>query len=286
LGWATLSVGLLFASFAACSNAGELMVEAPAVVEVEKTPDPLAPLRDADVVYLGETHDSAADHAAQLDIIQRLHIENPDLAIGLEMFQRPFQPVIDRYLAGEISEAELVEQTEYLERWGFPWEFYAPILQFAKENQVPVLALNTPREVTRQVSREGLDSLNSEDFRYIPPLEEIDLSNTDYREFVASAFGAHSGHGNFNFDNFFAAQVLWDETMAETIANFKLDHPETRIVVLAGTGHVIYGYGIPHRVERRIGGDFTQVTVLLNFPKELLVQEPDDIADVLWYSEP
>ena len=261
------------------------MVEVPTIVEAEKTPDPLAQLRDADVVYLGETHDSAADHAAQLDIIQRLYAENPNLAIGLEMFQRPFQPVIDRYLAGEISEAELVEQTEYLERWGFPWEFYAPILRFAQENQVPVLALNTPREVTRQVSGQGLESLEPEDFRYIPPLADIDTSNADYREFVAAAFGAHSGHGNLNFDNFFAAQVLWDETMAETIADFKLSHPNTQMVVLAGTGHVIYGYGIPDRVERRLGADITQVTVLLNFPEDLLAQESDDIADILWYNQ-
>ena len=102
-------------------------------------------LRTADVVYLGERHDSAADHAAQLTIIEGLYAENPDMAIALEMFQRPFQPAIDRYLAGEISEEELVAQTEYLERWGFPWEFYAPFLRFAQENELPVLALNAPR---------------------------------------------------------------------------------------------------------------------------------------------
>ncbi len=139
----------------------------------------------------------------------------------MEMFQRPFQPVIDHYLAGEIAEAELVAQTEYEARWGFPWEVYAPVLRFARANQIPVLALNTPREITRQVSGQGLASLEEEDFRYIPPLEAIDLSNDNYRDFVAAAFGDHNGHGSFNFENFFAAQVLWDETMAETIAAFR-----------------------------------------------------------------
>ncbi|MEM9504007.1 MAG: ChaN family lipoprotein [Cyanobacteria bacterium P01_E01_bin.43] len=240
----------------------------------------------ADVVYLGERHDSEVDHAAQLTIIEGLYAADPDMAIALEMFQRPFQPVIDRYLAGELSEAELVEQTEYLERWGFPWEFYAPFLRFARDHELPVLALNAPSEITRQVAREGLESLEEDDFRYIPPLTEIDTSNDDYREFVAAAFGSHSGHGNFNFDNFFAAQVTWDETMALTISEFKTSNPDTQVVVLAGNGHVIYGYGIPDRVARRLGDDLTQQIVLLN-PADFLTEasEAEAIADFFWYSE-
>ena len=240
----------------------------------------------ADVVYLGERHDSEADHAAQLTIIEGLYAADPDMAIALEMFQRPFQPAIDRYLAGELSENELIEQTEYLERWGFPWEFYAPFLRFARDHELPVLALNAPSEISRQVAREGLESLAGEDFRYIPPLTDIDISNNDYREFVAAAFGSHSGHGNFNFDNFFAAQVTWDETMAMTIAEFKASNPNTQVVVLAGNGHVIYGHGIPDRVARRLGDDLTQQIVLLN-PADFLTEpsEAEAIADFFWYSE-
>ena len=243
-------------------------------------------LVEADVVYLGERHDSEVDHAAQLTIIEGLYAADPDMAIALEMFQRPFQPVIDRYLAGDLSEAELVEQTEYLERWGVPWEFYAPFLRFARDHELPVLALNAPSEISRQVAREGLESLEEDDFRYIPPVSEIDTSNDDYREFVAAAFGSHSGHGNFNFDNFFAAQVTWDETMALTIAEFKTSNPDTQVVVLAGNGHVIYGHGIPDRVARRLGDDLTQQIVLLN-PADFLTEasEAAAIAEFFWYSE-
>jgi len=31
----------------------------------------------------------------------------------MEMFQRPYQGVLDRYLAGQVSEQELLEQSEY-----------------------------------------------------------------------------------------------------------------------------------------------------------------------------
>lgn len=282
LGWALLGAVVMTTPLA-CSAEQVMAPEMP--VSLSSTEDEaFQTLLSADVVYLGERHDSEADHAAQLEIIEGLYAENPDLAIALEMFQRPFQPAIDRYLAGEISETELVEQTQYVERWGFPWEFYAPFLRFAQENDLPVLALNAPSEITRQIAREGLSSLAGDDFRYIPPLEEIDTSNTDYQEFVAQAFGAHGSHGNFDFDNFFAAQVTWDETMAMTIVDFKADNPAIQVVVLAGNGHVIYGHGIPDRVQRRLGDDLTQQIVLLN-PIDFFEEEGAAIADVFWYSD-
>jgi uncharacterized iron-regulated protein len=281
--WAYLGMALLVSPIA-CSAEEISAPPAPPIQLSSPQEEAFQSLVAADVVYLGELHDSAEDHAAQLEIIEGLYAENPDMAIALEMFQRPFQPAIDRYLAGEISETELVEQTEYLERWGFPWKYYAPFLRFAQEHELPVLALNAPSEISRQVAREGLASLEGEDFRYIPPVADIDTSNNDYREFVAAAFGSHDGHGSFNFDNFFAAQVTWDETMAMTIADFKGEHPDTQVVVLAGNGHVIYGYGIPNRVARRLGDDLVQEIVLLN-PIEFFEETGDAIADFFWYSD-
>ncbi|MEO0867237.1 MAG: ChaN family lipoprotein, partial [Cyanobacteria bacterium J06642_11] len=105
----------------------------------------------ADVIYLGETHNDPEDHAAQLEIITAMHESRGDIAIGLEMFQRPFQAVLDQYIAGDLTEAELIEQSEYETRWGFDWELYAPIIRYAQSNQIPLLALNTPREITKKV---------------------------------------------------------------------------------------------------------------------------------------
>lgn len=282
LGWAFLGTVFLTSPLACSANEAIAPDEPLPLSSVQE--EAFQALVTADVVYLGEQHDSPADHAAQLEIIAGLYEQNADMAIALEMFQRPFQTVIDRYLAGEISETELIEQTEYLERWGFPWEFYAPFLQFAQANELPVLALNAPAEITSQIAREGLASLEGDDFRYIPPLSDIDTSNTDYQELVTAAFDSHGSHGNFDFDNFFAAQVTWDETMAMTIADFKANSPDTQVVVLAGNAHVIFGYGIPDRVERRLGEELTQQIVLLN-PAEFLAEEGGAIADFFWYSE-
>jgi uncharacterized iron-regulated protein len=229
----------------------------------------LTQLAKARVLYLGETHDNPQDHAAQLDIIQSLYQKQPKIAIALEMFQRPYQPILDSYLAGKISETQLRVQSQYDQRWGFPWESYAPILRFAQTHQLPLIALNTPTEVTRKVARQGLESLTVTEQTWIPPLAAIDTDDSTYRQRLLQIYQeSHQQTGSADrFEQFFQAQVLWDETMAEGIAQFLTTHPEHLVVVLAGRGHVIYGEGIPSRVARRLSPlptPLRQLIVLLN----------------------
>jgi uncharacterized iron-regulated protein len=255
-------------------------------------------LAQANVVYLGETHDSPADHKAQLDIIQQLYQKDPKLAIGMEMFQRPYQPFIERYLQGKLTEEELQKESEYEKRWGFPWENYAPILRFAKDKQIPVLALNTPTEVTKKVSRDGLDSLKANDKNFIPPLSEIRIDNAKYRTLLKESYEKLHEHQKGRtkkskprnpqvFEHFLQAQVLWDETMAAVIAQFLRNNPDSYVVVLAGQGHIVYGYGIPSRVARRINilsvKPIAQRSILLN-PSEEPSQKKPRIADYFWRS--
>jgi uncharacterized iron-regulated protein len=215
----------------------------------------LQAITPAQVVYLGEKHDSASDHADQLTIIKYLHQRSSQMAIGLEMFQKPSQNVIDQYLAGQISEAELVQKTEYQKRWGWPWENYAPLLRLAKEKHIPVIALNTPTEVLRKVAKGGLESLQPADYQYIPPTAEIDKSNLAYRDIIFASYQEHKAQAlatSKEFDRFYTAQLLWDETMAATAAQFRQKHSQTQLIVIAGQGHILYGHGIPSRVARRL----------------------------------
>lgn len=246
----------------------------------------LRELVKADVVYLGETHNHPEDHKAQLEILQALYQQNPKIAIAMEMFQRPYQGVLDNFLAGKITEAQLVEQSEYNERWGFPWDYYAPLLRFAKIHQLPVLASNTPTEITRKVARSGLESLTRAELRYIPPLSEIRIDNADYRQMVQEAYALHHQAGQSNstgFERFFTAQVLWDETMAETIAQFVRANPDYQVVVLAGQAHIVYGYGIPSRVARRLNpAQLVQRSVLLGVSQDKPAEAEKAIADYFW----
>jgi uncharacterized iron-regulated protein len=247
--------------------------------------DQLLPqLAQAQVLYLGETHDGlrptgghrAADHLAQLRVIQALHQRNPTLVIGLEMFQRPYQSVLDDYVAQRITEAELRQKTEYDKRWGFDWELYAPILRYAQAEKIPLVALNTPQEVTRKVSRQGLASLNWADRRFIPPLSAIRTEPAAYRAMLAEIFASMHPSKTAKpdperFERFFQAQVLWDETMADRIAR---SAPTAQVIVLAGQGHLIYGYGIPDRVARRQPG-IQQTVILLSPDPELAAIDAD-----------
>ncbi|MEO0457383.1 MAG: ChaN family lipoprotein [Cyanobacteria bacterium P01_A01_bin.114] len=302
--WQTLSfagVGMLVLGASACKS-----VTPPSETPVASVPqglisdiaivptavdDILNALATARVIYLGETHTDIADHTAQLEVVQTLHERGGDVAIGLEMFQRPFQGVLDQYLMGEITESEMLVQTEYETRWGYPWEFYQPIVRYAKDHQIPLIALNAPAEVTRKVAREGLASLTDEDLQHIPPLADIDTTDEAYKAFMADILGSHGGghgggpHSDFSLDNFFAAQVVWDETMAASIAEFAETNPDTQVIVLAGEGHIIYDFGIPSRVQRRLGEELIAHSVILNPSAQVLVEGEGEIADFFWVSE-
>ena len=277
----SLSIFLLGSSAAAASTTAN-----PQPGQTYTNQEILQQLVKAKVVYLGETHDSAEDHQAQLKIIREMQRQNRKIAIAMEMFQRPFQSAIDNYLAGKLTEQQLVEQTEYDRRWRFPWESYAPILRFAKENQLPVLALNTPSEVTRKVASQGLESLTADEKKHIPPISEIRTDNAEYRQLLLEVFQQHqkAGQGNSTaFERFLQAQVLWDETMAEKIAEFVKANPDYQVVVLVGKGHIIYGYGIPSRVERRLGvGNVKVRSVLFNSSENLPLSADRPIADFIW----
>jgi len=246
-------------------------------------------LTKARVVYLGETHDSAEDHRLQLQIIQQLYKKNSKLAIALEMFQRPYQSIVNDYLAGKIDEQELLEKTEYKKRWGYPWQYYAPIVQFAKAKKLPVLALNTPTEITRQVAKNGLDSLTLKQSKFIPPLSEIRTDNAEYRQLMLGIFQQHQADAQGNspdFERFLQAQVLWDETMAEGIAKFIQANPGYQVVVLVGQGHIVYNYGIPSRVARRVKRlSFSQSSVLLSTDLDEKSDNKPPIADFIFWQE-
>ncbi len=279
---------------AAASTAETIRVGSQAELTSEQS-ETLAAIASARVIYLGETHDQVADHQAQLQIIRNLVDQGKSVAISLEMFQRPFQPILDQYLAGDIDLEQLRIQSEYDERWGFPWELYSPILDYAKTEGLPLIAANTPREVTRKVARQGLDSLVGDELTWIPALEEINVKSQDYRTFVKHVFDSFHGHGGHGsserkdsetaFNNFFAAQVLWDETMAEAVATYVQTNPDHTVVMLAGQGHVIYDYGIPSRVQRRLGTEVSQASVLLNPSEQFRNEGTGKIADYFWLSE-
>ncbi|MEZ4458205.1 MAG: ChaN family lipoprotein [bacterium] len=233
----------------------------------------------ADYVLVGESHDSAEDHALQLEVFRTM-ASHRRVALGMEMFQRPYQAALDAYVAGELDEAQMLAQTEWESRWGFATELYRPLWQFARETSSPILALNVRRELTKRVSAVGIAGL-SDDERV--DVVEIDLSREDYRSWLKDVF---SGHGmqmdDAKFQRFYEAQLLWDETMADTAVAFRKSQPEeVAVLVVVGRGHVEHGWGIPSRIQRRDPSASVLVLVRAAEPMTLEQAKQAKLADIL-----
>ncbi|HJL31469.1 MAG TPA: ChaN family lipoprotein, partial [Polyangiaceae bacterium LLY-WYZ-15_(1-7)] len=203
----------------------------------------LADLRGARAIYLGESHDDTLDHAMQYRLLRELHRQDGALVLGMEMFQRPYQAVLDDWTAGRLDEEALRRRTEWDTRWGFDIRLYRPMLEFARARGVPVIALNARRELSRAVAMSGLEGLDEALRADVPA--ELDLEDEAHRALVMEALAEHPhGADEAALERMYEAQVLWDETMAERVAA-ALEAGASRIVVLAGSMHVRAGLGIP-----------------------------------------
>ncbi len=230
-----------------------LPVEASPVLDLSafSTLEQIIPaLADKRVVFIGEQHTRYDHHLTQLDIIRRLHALHPQLAIGMEMFQQPFQRYLDDYVSGSIDEQAMLRATGYYQRWRMDYRHYAPILRYAREHALPVIALNVPTELTHQVAHVGLDGLDDEDRRQLPA--HIAPADAAYRQRIKAVFDYHPNDKEHSFEHFLEAQLLWDEAMAERAAAYLEEHPDHHMVVIAGNQHIAWGSAIPQRLQRRI----------------------------------
>ena len=231
------------------------LVRLPVGIETDRSKpfdDIAARLANYQVIYVGENHTSYEDHLLQLEIIRAMYEHSPRLAIGMEMFNRPVQPVIDRYLAGELDEKSFLKESGYFKNWSFDYRFYRDIINFAKYNHLPIIALNLEKDIVDQVFREGgPSSLDYKEVNLLPVDRRLD--EPGYRGRLETAYMMHAVQaGGGDFSSFLQAQALWDETMAETIVNYLQGHPEESMVIIAGRGHVDKKNAIPPRVTRRL----------------------------------
>ncbi len=245
--------------------------------DMHTTVDSIIPYLTASrIIYIGERHDRFAHHMNQLQIIKKMHNAGYKLAVGMEMFQKPFQPVVNDYLAGRIDEHEFLQKTEYFSTWRYDYNLYKPIVDYLKQQNLPLVALNIHGDISSKVAREGIYSLSDNENNQLPG--SMDFSNERYRRYLNEVFPLHKEQAELkDFSYFLQAQILWDETMAESAQKFLTDNPESKLVILAGNGHLRHKYGIPERLYRRNHEPFT-----------VLVQDEeikDNIADYVLITE-
>ena len=202
-------------------------------------------LKDSHLVFVGEIHTNQSHHHMQLQTIRALKTASAPVAIGFEMFRRDSQPDLDRWVNGELSEREF--EKIYYRNWNYPWPLYRDIFLFARDHNIPMIGLNVPPEITKQVAREGFASLSPKQRGDLPMVTcRVD---PEYMAFVRRSLGMH-GHGGMEFTKFCEAQLVWDTAMAWSLLRYLEKNPEATVVVVAGSGHS-WKLGIPAQIRSR-----------------------------------
>lgn len=204
-------------------------------------------LASSQAVLVGEKHTRLDHHLTQLAITKALYQRNPNLAIGVEWFQQDFQSVLDRYIAGTLSESDMLRQTEYYERWRYDYRLYRPIMAFARKHKIPVLALNAPSEITRKIGEGGLSVLTPAQRQQLPAL--ITPPSEGYRQQLHAIFKHHQLPED-RIEHFITVQRVWDETMAANSLKFLQANPNSKLVIMAGVGHIAHDDGIGKSIQR------------------------------------
>jgi uncharacterized iron-regulated protein len=217
------------------------------------------------VIYVGETHDNLEAHRVQLEIIRRLQEKYPgQVSVGMEMFRHSAQDDLDHWHQGNLPDKPF--RKLFRKNWGRGYGLYQPIFEYLKENSIPLIGLKSSRAM-EQKFRDG--GPNQEG------MPEIDTSDEYHRTYSMSLFGGNDTHTGV-VSKPYQMLLLWEESMAETVANFlkSESNKDRKLIVLAGGFHVQYGFGIPKRAFRRVPHTYSIILpAVTEIPKELKNRE-------------
>jgi len=222
------------------------------------------------VIFIGEIHGTSSIHLLQLEVIKHLKQSGKEVIVALEAFPITRQELLNKWIEGSLNEHDF--QQAYKPNWSIPYHYYEEIFNFAREQHIPLLAINAEDTMIRQVSKQGLQVV-SEDL-----LQKVKFAgcSTDgqYKEIVDRTYHASE------FPFFCEGQRLRDTIMAFTIAQ-AIRGNDCAVVVLAGVAHSSK-IAVP-----RILANYVEITYTVLLPNEVnyLIKRASDksIADYIWY---
>lgn len=229
------------------ARAGQLYdCRAGTVVAEDAVVDELAGGR---VILLGEEHTRLDQKGLQARLLARLADRLPHLLLGMEFFQRGDDEVLTEWNTGKLDGDEFLLASQWYDRGGYNWSYYAPVMEAARKHGVPVVGLNVPREIPRTVSRKGFAGLTPEQSAEVGPVDTGGSPQHHY--LIRRYFGDTVGMvPSAWLARMYAAQCVWDVVMARSILD-KLPSNGTMVVVV-GSGHVAYGLGIARRIHEEL----------------------------------
>ncbi|MCX8000393.1 MAG: ChaN family lipoprotein [Leptospiraceae bacterium] len=234
---------------------------------------------DSQVLILGEEHNDKDGHEWKLNLIKTFS-HNVKFSISMEMLERDQQIIIDEYLQGIYDESMFREN---MRLWN-NWNDYQPIVEFAKESKLRVLAANPPRRYVRAISRKGIqiwESFPALAYLYLPNLELVQkFRDKNYESKFQTALG--SSHTT-NLENLLFAQHVWDESMAEIISR-EVNNFKTKVIHINGRFHSDNFLGVTHRLRQRNIGVVT-VSII---PENIfhILRDWKNLADFIVVSKP
>jgi len=201
-------------------------------------------------VLLGETHDVAEIHRWQLAVTAALHARQPRLAVGFEMFPRSTQPVLDRWVAGQLGTEAFLVEVGWYDVWGFDPELYLPLFHWCRQMQVPMLALNCYRALVSRVRQVGWDAIPEAERDGLTPSAPALAAHKAWLADLMSGMRGQPVTIDARFEGFIAAQQTWDRAFACNIAR-ALRGPDAPALVVGiiGRGHLEFGYGTPYQLD-------------------------------------
>jgi uncharacterized iron-regulated protein len=229
-----------------------------------------------EIIFVGEVHDNPEHHLIQLQIIQALIDHYGAVTVAMEMFQKPQQAFLDQYLKGDLTEGDFLKQVNWRDAWGFDYHLYRPILLTAKANKSKVLAINAPRDIVKKVARHGLRSLDATERKKLA--KDIDLSNEAHRDYVRKVYTHHAHKDLKRFDYFYEAQCVWEDSMAQNLADY-LKRNGGKLIVIIGNGHIVNRFGVPERTIKRLPVSMATVMPYALNQDEMVIKE---VADFIW----
>ena len=235
-------------------------------------------LNSVRIVYIGESHTDRAHHQVQLRIIKALASEAMDFSVGMEMFDFTYQDILDLWSLGLLDKEQFLQKTQWYANWGYDFDLYRDILNYIQEQGLMLVGLNIPFYIPPRIRVGGIQN-QQESVKALLP-EKIDLSNTEHRAYLEEIFNNHHHRfrGSENFDTFYEAQCVWEDTMAESIVR---NLGTGSMVVLVGNGHIVHKFGIPDRAFDRNGAPFRTI-----FPASAGSEVEIDYADYIWVTSP
>jgi beta-lactamase class A len=236
-------------------------------------------------VYVGESHDNMSMHDLQLKVIQGLFSQDPNIAIGLEMLPAETQPALDRWSQGLLSKDELIEEVSWYVNWSLNFGYYEKIFDFARDKRIPLFGLNAPRDVITKIRMKGWEGLSDEEKALVP---QPDLSDENHRTLIRTIFESseipHAMKGEAlekMFEGLYRAQSAWDEVMAANAVRGN-EKEGRKMIVLAGSGHLLYNLGINRRVYVQNRMPFRTIVAVEMARDEKSLDVSGSLADFVW----